>query len=1819
LLRLEPLEDRTVPVIFTVTNTQDSGAGSLRQAILDANTNSNTGIIDTIFFQIAADDAHHVYYGNDGVPGQVSRANVRTTTAAADTSISDIDPDYAHSWWSIQPTTALPVFTDPLNIDGYTQPGAIRNGHTTDDGTNAVLRIELSGGNVIDHGLTLQGRNCTVRGLVVNQFTNFGILVPIISTDFAGTVVDNPHNTIAGDFVGTDVSGTLALGNGGGGVDAVYNNSFNAGILIASASETSVGTTVPEDRNLISGNGGEGITIADSYLIAFQPGNHVVHDNLVAGNLIGTDRTGTKPLGNAGDGIGLQSLYSSGLTVPALIGTQDPNSRNIISGNLGTHYLGQNGAAGSGIYSAGVNGVRVVGNYIGTNVRGDALLGNASQGIFVTYAYYPADFVIAGNLISGNAAGGIVVGGPGTQHVLIGGTAAGAGNIIASNPYHGIIIAGGDSNPILGNSIYSNAGQGIVLLNGANHNQAAPALGIVTGTLASPTITGTLATTPGVQYRVEVFASPQPANLSNSAGKALVGSSRFGANPGTVSSSFGIPLANVPAGYNYFSATATVVLPTGGFGDTSTFSPYLVRTVFTVTTAADDGSAGSLRSLLNQANTDAGLGLSDVIDFSPGLAGATLLLTQGQLELGRAGGTGRITLDGSGLTTRFMISGPGAGPGLNTCRVFQIDSGIGAELDGLVIKGGSAVNGKGGGILNSGSLLLNGCDLVLNTATLGGGGIYNAGTLATLSNCNISNNTAGGGGGGLCNGGTLNTVINCTLSDNRAAQGGGIRNEGTLALVQDCTLTRNTASFGGGISNSSAGTLSFVLRCTLAGNSADHDGGGIANYGTLASLNTCTLVGNSAHYGNDYGYGGGIYNAAPGGNGSNQLVACTLSDNSASYGGGIFNQSGGQLLVANGTLYNNAAANYGGGIANYGSLDVQATVANNQAITYGGGIYNAGTLRIGNSAVYANAAQSGLDLWNHRAGTLFINYSAVVNLVDQNPSDPAPNNGANDTATGLVASFDSGTGAISFKATVKWAKKAGVPTGQVYLMDGNGTPYNRPGETLPFKITLNASGEAVFSGSAYFGLQAPISAVYVGDANSNFASSTSAPLVQTVAPRTPNDLQLVIDALASSPRMAVTLSIDPTTQAAAINAVNNLTVSHPVTVVLKLGPGKYGPMNLSPPKAVTWMWFGQPNTVVDPDTPALTITSGNVIIDGITFTESGDAPTILVTGGQLTLRDSIVEESTNYSDPAIAVSGGSTVDLGTPDSPGGNTITVTGTGQPVQSTGVNVILAEGNTVQANGVTVSRFAEIGLTSSANPSLLNQSVTFTASVSAPAGSLAAPTGTVTFVDRTTGSTLAVVPVSAGSATWTGSGLGVNAHSIAALYSGDASYLNSAAALVQQVQYRFGGFLAPLNSNLAFGLNRTIPVKFQLSDANSRPVSSLSAVISLQVLNAQGADVLSYAGNTTLRYDASANQWVANWQTKGLPAGSYTVQLQLNDGTTYTKAVSLSANGGAAGLVIDGATATTAVGALLGGDVALYVDNSSGLLTSDELARIDAAVAAVDAIIGTYGVTITEVGDSAAANFVIDTASTSAVGSYADGVLGCTTDAGEITLIQGWDWYAGSDPATIGAGQYDFETVLVHELGHALGLGHSTAAESVMYGMLAAGAARRALRVGDLQIPDSDPGADALHAALVSPRTLAPLSTPAESLAAPPPGRAVAGAPSLAHRDTVFALLLRETLQGSSELSVEGLADELLPSHLGRSPAAEGRAPIPARASGGKHPLDPATPLAWWVSEGARPECRTWDLLDGTLTREASPALSAATDFLSAALAAKTATEG
>ena len=109
---------------FVVTNTGDSGGvGTLREAIYNANLTPGA---QTITFAIPATDPRHFYYRNDGVAGQVSQADIAVTTATSDANIADIDPDWAHSWFSILPSHDLPQIVDTVTIDGYSQPGSSR-------------------------------------------------------------------------------------------------------------------------------------------------------------------------------------------------------------------------------------------------------------------------------------------------------------------------------------------------------------------------------------------------------------------------------------------------------------------------------------------------------------------------------------------------------------------------------------------------------------------------------------------------------------------------------------------------------------------------------------------------------------------------------------------------------------------------------------------------------------------------------------------------------------------------------------------------------------------------------------------------------------------------------------------------------------------------------------------------------------------------------------------------------------------------------------------------------------------------------------------------------------------------------------------------------------------------------------------------------------------------------------------------------------------------------------------------------------------------------------------------------------------------------------------------------------------------------------------------------------------------------------------------------------------------------------------------------------------------------------------------------------
>lgn len=453
---------------------------------------------------------------------------------------------------TITPTSPLPTVTDPLIIDATSQPGF-----------SGVPLVELSGSlaGTGANGLTITAGSSTVRGLIVNRFSNFGI-------DLHG----NGGNTVAGNYLGTNASGTLSAAN-------------RAGVFIGGPNNI-VGGTTASARNVISGNRGVeflGVLISGS----------AATGNVVQGNYIGTTASGTLALGN---GVGVGVRDAAGNT----IGGTSPEARNIISGNsfegvrlhgasftvVQGNYIGLDAAgtvalrnrfdgvrvkassnntiggtvpgAGNVISGNGTYGVRmnergtgntVQGNLIGTDATGSVDLGNGTDGVFVrasTSTTIGGTAPGAGNVISGNGSDGVEAAGSTTiqgnligtasdgstplgnssNGVLIsgngntiGGEEAGAGNVISSNGAAGVQVSAGSGNSVSANRIFSNAGLGIdlgpvgVTANdigdgdaGANALQNFPALTSATVGGGSTTVSGVLASQAGQAYRLQLFS-----------------------------------------------------------------------------------------------------------------------------------------------------------------------------------------------------------------------------------------------------------------------------------------------------------------------------------------------------------------------------------------------------------------------------------------------------------------------------------------------------------------------------------------------------------------------------------------------------------------------------------------------------------------------------------------------------------------------------------------------------------------------------------------------------------------------------------------------------------------------------------------------------------------------------------------------------------------------------------------------------------------------------------------------------------------------------------------------------------------------------------------------------------------------------------------------------------------------------------------------------------------------------------------------------------------------------------------------------------------
>lgn len=320
----------------------------------------------------------------------------------------------------IDVTSRLPPITTPVVIDGLTEAGA--------DCTAWPPTLWIQIGNPSHgpyNGLTLEAGSdgSTIRGLVINGFSNNQ--APYYNFNAAINIIGSNNNHIECNLIGTDASGTLNMAN-------------LRGVDIASASNNVIGSdgTVKAyyARNLISGN---------TYGQVDTRGN-APSDNLISGNFIGTDVTGTLAMSGQSNTGGINIGASQGAATGNYIGWNGVGNpalmRNIISGFTSSSYP----AVSMDVLAQGNH---ISGNFIGTDVTGSMAIPN----------FY-------GVLLGSNSSVyGNFIGNDGTQDVQS------ARNVISGNSFAGIAINsnnGTHDNSVIDNYIGMNAAGTATLANG---------------------------------------------------------------------------------------------------------------------------------------------------------------------------------------------------------------------------------------------------------------------------------------------------------------------------------------------------------------------------------------------------------------------------------------------------------------------------------------------------------------------------------------------------------------------------------------------------------------------------------------------------------------------------------------------------------------------------------------------------------------------------------------------------------------------------------------------------------------------------------------------------------------------------------------------------------------------------------------------------------------------------------------------------------------------------------------------------------------------------------------------------------------------------------------------------------------------------------------------------------------------------------------------------------------------------------------------------------------------------------------------------------
>jgi hypothetical protein len=395
------------------------------------------------------------------------------------------------------------------------------------NGVGVVIFCCLDANNTIQSNYIGTNRNGTAalpneEGVVISGSARVNVIKAnvISGNNLNGIHVsdDGDHNFIAANFIGTDATGTVALPNG------------NNGILIDGQTGTIIGGTASGDRNVISGNLYHGISIISAG-----------GANVVQGNYIGTDATGTVAVGNINAGVII------GYSPDNRVGGTIAGARNVLSGN----------ATGVELQGAESAGTLIQGNYIGTDAAGLAPLGNSLRGVvLLTTTGATVGGIDGGNVIAFNTGAGVTVFGDSSGNSIF-------GNLIFANSLLGIDLLGGTENA-----------NGVTLNDfpdsdsGANNLQNYPTIDSITvsgfgGT--KRTVDGELFSNPNTDYVLHFYSNNEVDPSGFGEGKFYLGAlNKHSDAQGHLNFSFSL---NAATGGKFITATAT-----DPNGNTSEFS-----------------------------------------------------------------------------------------------------------------------------------------------------------------------------------------------------------------------------------------------------------------------------------------------------------------------------------------------------------------------------------------------------------------------------------------------------------------------------------------------------------------------------------------------------------------------------------------------------------------------------------------------------------------------------------------------------------------------------------------------------------------------------------------------------------------------------------------------------------------------------------------------------------------------------------------------------------------------------------------------------------------------------------------------------------------------------------------------------------------------------------------------------------------------------------------------------------------------------------------------------------------------------------------------